>query len=90
MEVHEARLVGVQHEALAVGAHGVLADVGLRVAELLLHVLEERLAVQAQEGAADQLGVHGVRAHHLPADPQQRADTSRRQLPDPGGRRGEP
>ena len=80
LKVNKARLVGVQHEALAVGTHRVLADVGLRVAELLLHVLDGRLAVQTEEGAADQLGVDGVSAHHLAADAEQGADSSCGQL----------
>lgn len=68
LEVNEAGLVGVQHEPPAVGAHGILADGRLRVFELLLHIFDDGLAVQAEESTADQLRVHGVGPYHLPAD----------------------
>lgn len=84
LEVDELGLVGVEQEATAVVAHRVAADAGLRVFKLLLHVLDDTLAVQAQEGATHQLRVHRVCAYHLPADPHQRANAQRGQLTDPG------
>lgn len=83
LEVDELGLVGVEHEAPPVVAHRVAADVGLRVLKLLFHVAHQHLAVQAQEGGADQLRVHWVGAHHLTTDPDQRTDPGRRQLTDP-------
>lgn len=85
LEVDELGLVGVEQEAAAVVAHRVAADAGLRVFKLLLYVLDGALAVEAQEGAAHQLGVHWVCANDLPADAHQRADAQSSQLADPGG-----
>lgn len=84
LEVNELGLVGVKQEAAAVVAHWVAADGGLRVLKLLLHVLDDALAIKAQEGATHQLGVHRVCAYHLPADAHQRAYAQRGQLTDPG------
>lgn len=77
LEVDELGLVGVEQEAAAVVAHRVTADARLRVFKLLLHIFDDALAVQAQEGSTHQLGVHRVCAYHLPADAHQRADTQR-------------
>lgn len=74
LEVDKARLIGVQHEPSAVGTHRVLADGGLRIFELLLHIFNDRLAVQAEESTAHQLWVNRVCTHHLSADAQQSAD----------------
>lgn len=84
MEVDKLGLVGVEQETAAVVAHWVTADAWLRVFKLLLHVLDDSLAVQAQEGATHQFGVHRMCAYHLPANPHQRTDAQRRQLSDPG------
>ncbi len=77
LEVHELGVVQVEVEALTVGALRVAARRRLRVLELLHHVLDHGLAVEADEGAADQLGVHGMCAGHLGCDAHQRADLDR-------------
>ena len=51
----------------------------LCVLELLLDVLDGRLAVEADKGPADQLRMDGVGAHDLTHYPHQRANQSRRQ-----------
>lgn len=84
MEVDELGLVGVEQEAAAVAAHRIAADAGLRVFKLLLDVLDDTLAVQAQKDAGHQFGMYRVCAYHLPADANQRADAQRSQLTDPG------
>lgn len=68
LEVNKAWLVCVKHEAAAVGTHRVLADSRLCVFELLLHIFDDRLTVQTEKGAADQLWMHGVGSHHLTTD----------------------
>lgn len=78
LKINKSRLVGVQHEPASIGADGVLADGRLRVFKLLLHIFNDRLAVEAEEGTAHQLWVNGVGTYHLPADTQQCADTGRR------------
>lgn len=83
LEVDKARLIGVQHEPSAVGAHRVLTDGGLRVFELLLYIFNDRLAVKAEESTAHQLRVNRVCTHHLSADTQQSADTYSWKLTDP-------
>lgn len=70
LEVYKSWLVCVQHEPLAVGTDWILADGGLGVLELLLHVLDDRLAVQTQERATNQLWVHRMSAHDLSTDAQ--------------------
>lgn len=68
LEVDKAGLIGVQHEPASVGAHRVLADGWLRIFELLLHIFNNRLAVETEESTAHQLWVNRVCSHHLPAD----------------------
>ena len=48
--------------------------------ELLLDIADDRLTLEAGEGARDQLRVHGVAPHHLAGDAQQLAHTVRGQL----------
>lgn len=83
LEVDKLWLVGVQEEALAVVANRIPADAGLRVLELLLHVLHDALAVQAEERPAHQLRVDWVGANNLTTDPDQRPNAQGCQLPDP-------
>ena len=80
LEVDEVGRVDVEHELLAIGALRIATRVGLRVLELLLHVLDHRLTVEADERAADELRVDGMRARHLGGDAHERADLDGRQL----------
>lgn len=83
LEIDKARLIGVQQEPATVGAHRVLADGGLCIFELLLHIFNDGLAVKAEESTAHQLWVNGVCTHHLSTDTQQSSDTCRRKLTNP-------
>lgn len=74
LEINKSRFVGVQQESPSVGTDWVPADVWQGVFELLLHIFDHCLAVEAQEGSTDQLGMHGVGPDHLPADAQQGAN----------------
>lgn len=58
--------------------------------ELLFHVRHRGLALQAGEGARDELRVNRVRADHLATDAEQAADLCRGELTNPveGGREG--
>lgn len=88
LEVNKSRLVCVQHEPLAVGTDRILADGRLGVLKLLLYILDDRLAVQTHECATDQLWVHRMGAHYLPADAQQGANPGSGELSDPEEQQG--
>lgn len=74
LEIDKSWFVSVQQESPPVGADWVSADVWLGVFELLLHIFDHCLAVEAQEGSTDQLWVDGVGTNHLPTDAQQGAN----------------
>ncbi len=52
----------------------------LRVFELLLHIFDDRLTVQTDEGPRDEFWVNGMSAHNLSSDLQQCSDFGRCQL----------
>ncbi len=65
--------------------HLRLASFYLRVLELLLDVLDNSGAVEADECAGDELGVDGMGARDLGGDAHEGADLSRGQLPQLAG-----
>ena len=68
------------------GFMGSIQDTYLRELELLFDVRNGRLALEAEEGANDQLGVDRVCPHHLTTDAKEGANLAGRQLTDPGQR----
>ena len=65
---------------------GSIQDTYLRELELLFDVRNGCLALEAEEGANDQLGVDRVCPHHLTADAKEGTNLAGRQLTDPGER----
>lgn len=74
LEINKSWFVCVQQESPSVGTDWVPADVWLGVFELLFHIFDHCLAVEAQEGSTDQLWMDRVGTNHLPADAQQGAN----------------